>query len=66
MKNASTDLQQPTFRVESDGIGEVRVPSTVLCGPTYAAKESPVGITTTFRQPTTAPNLVGCKVSIRS
>jgi fumarate hydratase class II len=32
MKKASTDLQQPTFRVESDSIGEVRVPSTVLWG----------------------------------
>src|SRR5579859_5443252 len=26
------DLQQPSFRVESDSIGEVRVPSTVLWG----------------------------------
>jgi fumarate hydratase class II len=30
MKKASTDLQQPTFRVESDSIGEVSVPSTAL------------------------------------
>jgi fumarate hydratase, class II len=32
MKKAPTDLEQPTFRVESDSIGEVRVSSTTLWG----------------------------------
>jgi fumarate hydratase class II len=32
MSTATTDLQQPTFRIESDSIGEVRVPGTPLWG----------------------------------
>jgi fumarate hydratase, class II len=32
MNTAAIDLQHPTYRVESDSIGEVRVPSTALWG----------------------------------
>jgi fumarate hydratase class II len=32
MSTATTDLRQPTFRVESDSIGEVKVPGTPLWG----------------------------------
>jgi hypothetical protein len=37
MTEASIDLQQPTFRVESDCIGEVQAPSNVAEDHTHAA-----------------------------